>query len=118
MPDLIDAECLPARPLLRSPERGALAAAERRILREQHCEALLDDGQHLRLRGRRPEIEEPLQRGRRRTLLCFTAAKLAPKSRVLDSQVRELRLQGAELVILAQQLALVRTPVGDERRLL
>ena len=33
-------------------------------------------------------------------------AKLAPQLRVLDSQVRNLRLQGAELRMPAQELAL------------
>ncbi len=55
----------------------------------------------------------------------YTAvAKQAPQLRILDSQVRDLRLQGAELWVPAQQLALhVRrlqseTLIGIERRLL
>ena len=106
VPDVVDPEGLPVRALLRSPARGALAAAERRILREQRHEARPDDGQHLRLRGGRPDVDEPLQLGRLRNLLYPVVAKLAPQLRVLDSQERNLRLQGAELRMPAQELAL------------
>ena len=82
------------------------AAAERRVLREQRHAARPDDGQHLRLRGGRPEVDQPLQLGRLRSLRHPVLAKLAPQLRVLDSQVRNLRLQGAELGMPAQQLAL------------
>ena len=106
VPDVVDAEGLPVRALLYSPECGTFAATERRILREQRHEARPDDGQHLRLRGGRPEVDQPLQLGRLRSLLYSMVAKLAPQLRVLDSQVRNLRLQGAELRMPAQELAL------------
>ena len=106
VPDVVDAEGLPARALLRGPECGAFAAAERRLPREQRREALPDDGEHLRLRCGRPEVDEPLQLGRLRNLLYPVVAKLAPQLRVLDPQVRDLRLQGTDLGIPAQQLVL------------
>ena len=104
--DVVYSKCAPIRQFLRSPERGAFAAAERRLLREQRREALPDDGQHLRLRGGRPEVDEPLQLGRLRNLLYPVVAKLAPQLRVFDPQVRDLRLQGTDLGIPAQQLVL------------
>ena len=101
--DVVDAEGPPARALLRDPARGALAAAEEGVLLEEQREAVPNDRQHLRLRGGRPEVDQPLQL---LSLLYSVVAKLAPQLRVLDSQVRNLRLQGAELRMPAQQLAL------------
>ncbi len=106
VPDVVDAEGLPARALLRSPECGAFAAAERWVLREQCREALPHDGQHLRLRGGRPEVDQPLQLGRLGSLLYSMVAELAPQLCILGSQVRNLRLQGAELRMPEQELAL------------
>ena len=85
----------------------------------------MDNSEYLQFLGRRPEVDEPLQLGRLRGLRYPAVAKQAPQLRILDTQARDLRLQGAELWVPAQELALhVRrlqseTLIGGkERRLL
>lgn len=106
------------RALLCDPERRAFACAERRIFSEQSCEAFEDDGQHLGFRGGRPEVNQPLQLGGHALISTPLEAKLALQLLIHDPQVRDLRLQGAELGIPVQKSVLVPTLIGEERRLL
>ena len=113
-PDVVDAEGLPVLALLRGPECGTFACAEQRIFGEQGYEAFTDDGQHLGFPGGRSEVHQVLQFGWHTLIPAPIEAKLPPQLFILDSQVRDLRLQGAKLGIPAQTGALL----GDERRLL